>query len=240
MKPEFTIIIPAWNEHEVIGDAIFAVEKFFKGKNFELLIINDGSSDGTAKIVNSLKRKYKNLRLISHSKNMGMGAALSTGFANARGSVVINMDADLTHPLSKVPKMLSWIKKGYDVVICSRYMARGGMKDVPYWRQAISIVCNKIFRFFFWSNIHDMTSGYRAYKNSVAKRINLQSKKFEAPLESSVKSLKLGLKIKEIPIMLGLREKGNSKFNYGSAVRTYIPMLFKLFIYRWFSRRDKL
>jgi len=239
-KKEFTLLIPAWNEHEVIGDAIFAVEKFFKGKNFELLIVNDGSSDNTEKIVNSLRKKYKNLRLITHSENMGMGAAISTGFTHAKGDVVINMDADLTHPLSKIPVMLSAIKEGYDVVICSRYVPEGGMKDVPAGRQVISIAANSIFRLLFWSNIHDMTSGYRAYKTSVAKKINLQSKKFEAPLESSVKSLKLGLKIKEIPIMLGLREKGNSKFNYGSAVRTYIPMLFKLFIYRWFSRRDKL
>lgn len=238
-SPEFTIIIPAWNEHEVIEDAVYAVEKFFKGKDFELLIVNDGSSDNTAKIVNLLRRKYKNLRLISHSKNIGMGAALSTGFAHAKGKVVINMDADLTHPLSKVSKMLSAIHEGYDVAICSRYVPGGGMKDVPLWRQAISVVCNKIFRLLFWSGIHDMTSGYRAYRIDAARKINLQSKGFEAPLESTIRSIKLGLKVREIPITLGLREKGNSKFNYKKAAKTYIPMLFRLFFYRWFARIKK-
>jgi dolichol-phosphate mannosyltransferase len=236
---DFTLLIPAWNEHEVIEDAVSAVEKFFRGKNFELLIVNDGSSDSTAKIVNSLKKKYKNLRLISHSENMGMGAALSTGFAHAKGNVVINMDADLTHPLSKVSKMLSSIKDGYDVVICSRYVPGGRMKDVPLWRQAISVVCNKVFRLLFWSRIHDMTSGYRAYKIGAARKINLRSKGFEAPLESTIRSIKLGLKVKEIPIVLGLREKGNSKFDYKKAAKTYIPMLIRLFFYRWFSRREK-
>jgi dolichol-phosphate mannosyltransferase len=239
MKPEFTIVIPAWNEEAVISDTILAVEKFFRKKNFELLIVNDGSSDRTAEIVKSLQKRYGNLRLISHKKNMGMGAAISTGFANAKGKVVINMDADLTHPLSKVPKMLSEVRNGYDVVICSRYVPGGGMKGIPKWRQAISIIGNAIFRLLFWSSIRDMTSGYRAYKLSAARRINLQSKRFEAPLESSVKCLKLGLKVKEIPLILGVRKKGASKYNYVKAAKTYIPAVIKLFIYRWFGRAEK-
>ncbi|MEM0230831.1 MAG: glycosyltransferase [Candidatus Woesearchaeota archaeon] len=233
--PEFTIVIPAWNEEEAIGEAIAKVEAYFKGRHFELLIVDDGSSDKTALIVKGLMKKYSNLKLVQHAKNLGMGAAISTGFSRARGAVVINMDADLTHPLSKVDEMLRNIERGYDVVICSRYVSGGGMRGIPAWRQAITIVCNWIFRLIFWSGIRDMTSGFRAYRKEAAERISLKSRGFEAPLESSVKIIRMRLKFKEIPLVLGVRRRGSSKFNYKKAFKTYVPAVIKLFLYRWFG-----
>ncbi|MGF3555147.1 MAG: glycosyltransferase family 2 protein, partial [Thermoplasmatota archaeon] len=92
---DFTIVIPAWNEEEVIEETINTVENYFKKKNFELLIVNDGSTDKTTEIVEKLMKKYSNLRLVNHEKNLGMGAALNTGFKNVSSEIVVNMDADL-------------------------------------------------------------------------------------------------------------------------------------------------
>jgi len=100
----------------------------------------------------------------------------------------------------------------------------------------ISIIGNKIFRAVFWSNIHDMTTGYRAYRTEAAKKINLKSRKFESQLEISVKILKKRIKFKEIPLVLGLRKKGTSKFNYIKAFKTYVPTIIRLFFYKWFGR----
>lgn len=234
---DFTIVIPAWNEEEVIKETIERIEDYFKKRNFELLIVNDGSSDKTKEIVEKLMKKYSNLRLINHEKNLGMGAALNTGFKNASSQIIINMDADLTHPLNKIEEMVDLVKKGYDVVIGSRYVRGGGYKGVPFWRRMISFVGGFIiFRLLFLSGIRDMTSGFRAYKKSIIQRLDLKSKRFETPLEISVKILKLKLKFKEIPIILDVRKKGVSKFNYLKAIKTYVPTIIKLFVYRWFSK----
>ncbi len=235
-KPDFTILIPAWNEEDIIRDSVRKIMSYFKNKNFEFLIVDDGSTDKTPSILKELAKKYSKLRVLTHKKNMGMGAALQTGFKNANSPVIITMDADLTHPLSLVSKMLYWINKGYDVVIASRYVRGGGFRDIPKWRQLISIIGNKIFRAVFWSNIHDMTTGYRAYRTEAAKKINLKSRKFESQLEISVKILKKRIKFKEIPLVLGLRKKGTSKFNYIKAFKTYVPTIIRLFFYKWFGR----
>ncbi|MGB9749133.1 MAG: glycosyltransferase [Candidatus Woesearchaeota archaeon] len=236
-KFDFTIVIPAWNEEEVIEETINAIENYFKNKNFELLIVNDGSADNTKKIVEKLMSKYSNLRLINHEKNMGMGAALNTGFNNASSEIIVNMDADLTHPLDKIEEMANLIKQGYDVVIGSRYIKGGGYRGVPFFRRVISFIGGfVIFRIIFLSRIRDMTSGFRAYNKRIIKELNLQSKRFETPLEISVKILKKGLRFKEIPIILDVRKKGVSKFNYIKALKTYAPTIIKLFFYRWFGK----
>jgi len=238
---DFTIIIPAWNEEDMIEETINTIENYFKKRNFELLIVNDGSTDSTKTIVEKLMKRYSNLRLINHKKNLGIGAALKTGFKNASSNVIINMDSDLTHPIDKIEEMVDMVKKGYDVVIGSRYIKGGGFREVPLFRRVISFVGGFIFfRTIFFSRIKDMTSGFRAYNKRIIKELNLKSERFEIQLEISVKIIKKNLKFKEIPIILNVRKKGVSKFNYFKELKIYVPSLIKLFFYRWFQKEDNL
>ena len=140
-----TILLPAYNEEEVIEKSLNTLQDNIKiKKNYEILVINDGSTDKTLEILNQLSRKIKNLRVITHEKNKGLGAAISTGIQNAKGEIIIELDADMTHPLEVIPDMIHKIEQGYDMCIGSRYIKNGGMKNVPLWRVVLSKVVNKI------------------------------------------------------------------------------------------------
>jgi dolichol-phosphate mannosyltransferase len=200
-----TIVVPAYNEEKVIGDLIKEVKKV-KLKH-ELLIINDGSTDKTAEII----KKHKKVRLISHKRNFGLGAALKTGFKEAKGEFIVTMDADLTHPIALIPVLINNLKHS-DVCIASRYIKGGGMKNVPTWRVIISKVANIFFSFIYGIKAKDVTSGFKAYKAEKIKDIEIKRRDFAAQLEIMAKLARKRAKFSEVPIILGVRKKGASKF----------------------------
>jgi glycosyltransferase involved in cell wall biosynthesis len=229
-----TILVPAYNEEDVIERLVDKLCNLKLNDKYEVLIINDGSSDRTEKILKEMCKKYNDLRFISHSINKGLGSALTTGFRNARGNIVVTMDADLTHPLDVLPIMTNCIENGYDMCLASRYVDGGGMKNVPFQRVLLSKYVNTFFAFIYWTKIRDLTTGYRAYKTNKIKNIKLKEKGFAIQLEITINMLKNKAKIKEVPFVLVNRSIGNSKFNFFRVAPKYIFSGLRLFFLRWF------
>lgn len=230
-----TILLPAYNEEEVIEKSLNTLQDNINiKKNYEILVINDGSTDKTLEILNQLSKKIKNLRVITHERNKGLGAAISTGIQNAKGEIIIELDADMTHPLNVLPLMIEKIEEGYDVCIGSRYIKNGGMKNVPLWRVILSRIANKVMSIMYFTSITDLTSGYRAYKTEKIKKIKIEQNGFPIQLEISVKMVKNKANITEVPILLVNRYIGSSKFNFIKTMPKYIPVIIKLFFVRWF------
>lgn len=231
---KLSIIIPAYNEEEVIEKALFTLKENLEIKEpYEILVINDGSTDRTKEILENLSKKIKNLRIISHKKNKGLGGAIKTGIQNAKGEIIIELDADMTHPLDVIPEMIKKINQGYDMCIASRYLPGGGMKNVPIWRILLSKAANKVFSIIYCTKITDLTSGYRAYRSLFMKEIKLSQNDFSIQLEISVIMTKNKAKITETPLVLTNRSIGVSKFNFIRAMPKYIPVIIKLFFIRW-------
>ena len=230
-----TILLPAYNEEEVIEKSIDKIFSTLKLKeDYEILVINDGSTDRTEEIIKKLTKKYKNLRYISHEKNKGLGGAIKTGIKKANGRIIIELDADMTQPIDHVAQMVNKIDEGNDICIASRYIRGGGMKNVPLWRVLLSKLANKAFSIIYFTKITDLTSGYRAYKSSFVKKLDLSQNDFSIQLEISVKMTKNKAKISEIPLILTNRSIGSSKFRFIKAMPKYIPVMIKLFFIRWF------
>src|SRR3989344_5574188 len=229
-----TFLIPCYNEEQVIERTLTSLSsKIATLGESEILVIDDCSTDKTQEILNSLKIKIKNLRIVRHEKNQNLGGALKTGFREAKGEIIVAMDADLTHPIDLIPLMIEPLKNGFDVAFASRYAVGGGMKNVPAWRVALSYCANRFFGIIFITRLGDLTSGFRAYRKGVVNKINLHEKGFAAQLELTVKLIKSKAKIIEIPYTLVNREIGQSKFNLFSAIWKYAYVILKLFIYRW-------
>ena len=208
-KCQFTILIPSYNEEESIKRCIEKIQKVISGE-YEILVINDGSTDKTEQIVQNLN--IRKLRIISHKKNKGLGAALRTGFKNARGEYIITIDADLTHNPNKVNYLIDIAKKNdSDLVIGSRYIKSGGMKNIPLMRVLLSKFFNNFSRVLFSTKIKDLTSGFRVYKKDSIEKINFTSNDFSVQIEIVVKMIREGYKITEVPYILKNREYGNSK-----------------------------
>jgi glycosyltransferase involved in cell wall biosynthesis len=231
-----SIIVPAYNEEEVIGTFIETFMKEIKLKEpYELIIVNDGSTDSTESLVGKYAKKYRFIRLINHKINRGLGKALETGFLNAKGEHIITMDSDLTHPIILIPKLVECCKHN-DVCIASRFVKGGGMMNVPSWRVFISKFVNTVFGILFLSSVKDLTAGFKIYKTEKIKGIKIQQAGFESQLEIMGYLIKKHCRFKEIPYILKNREIGVSKFNFLKVGTRYVLSFLSLVRTRWLDR----
>jgi len=228
-----SIVVPAYNEEEAIGAFI---ESFVKDINlndsYELLIVNDGSTDLTESVVKKYLKRYKFIRLVNHEANRGLGKALETGISKANGAYIITMDSDLTHPIGLIPKLVECCRDN-DVCIASRYVKGGGMRNVPSWRVFISKCVNTLLGILFFCSVKDITAGFKIYRSKKIKEIKIKRKGFESQVEIMVYLMKRHCKFKEIPFILKNRELGTSKFNLFRMGAKYVLSVLSLVKYRW-------
>lgn len=230
-----TVVAPAYNEEDVIE----AFARTFDDRapaDWELLVVDDGSTDSTQEILVQLSEEIQRLSVVTHETNAGMGAALITGFEHATGAVVITMDADLSHPMELAPSLVAECEN-FSAAFGSRYVAGGGMVGVPGWRVAVSRAANVVMRLLFRSSVRDMTTGYRAYRRDAVRRLGLTGRGFETQLEITVRLLASGGKIAELPMVLTNRDIGESKMRYGKLLPVYGRMVASLVPLRWTPQR---
>ena len=224
-----TILAPAYNEEPVIEKFVHSVMRTLQGVfSFELIIVNDGSTDGTGEILSCLRMQYDNLVVVTHPTNQGLGAGLVTGFKHSQGDIVVTMDADLSQSPELVMSLVKQIKNGADIVIGSRYVPGGGMEGVPWWRQAISRLGNVLIRTITSIPAKDCTSGLRAYKKYLLDDLKEVGKGFDVQL-TLLRQLYINCSpiIKEVPLLLKERVAGQSKMRYLTLIPKYIVLLAK-------------
>lgn len=205
MKTELSVIIPAYNEEKRLGPYLVPVLKFFE-KNyprFELIIVDDGSTDQTANQVRQAITDYPKARLISYKPNRGKGYAVRVGVLDSAGTNVLFMDADLSTPLDQVPKILSELENA-DIVIGSRAKAGSDIRQrPPLFRRFASFVFDQIkYAFVGLREFEDTQCGFKAFKGDLARQIFALSKidRFMFDVEILYIAKKSGYKIKEIPV----------------------------------------
>jgi dolichol-phosphate mannosyltransferase len=227
-----TILVPAYNEEDSISDLVFALrDRMPLSESYEILVVNDGSTDATQTILETLAASIPTLRIVNHPHNMGLGCALRSGFRAAQGRIIVTMDADLTHPPELIPRMLE--ASDADVVIASRYVRGGGMASVPWWRAALSVAANAVFRLLFATKVRDITAGFKAYHAECVRTLEITSRGFEAQLEITIRLVAQGATFREIPYVLTTRQHGASKMRYLKLISTYLRTVVRLFVLRW-------
>jgi dolichol-phosphate mannosyltransferase len=218
---EKLLIIPTYNESENINAILEAV--FDLGQNFHVLIIDDGSPDGTAEMVKNQFSNYPGqLFLEERVGKLGLGTAYIHGFrwALAKGyRFIFEMDADFSHNPKDLDKLYHACKTGGgDVAVGSRYVKAGKVENWPWVRVFISKGASIYTRFITWMPVKDPTAGFVCYKREVLEAINLDKISFVGyafQIEMKFASWKLGFKIKEVPITFIDRRFGVSKMNKG-------------------------
>lgn len=225
-----SVVVPCYNEEENVEDVYKSLSSALgnAGKEYEILFVDDGSKDSTKQVLDKIRASDVRVVVVPHDVNKGLGKALETGFKNSSGSVIVTTDADSTHDPSLIPKMAELVETGNDVVIGSRYVSGGKMLNVPFYRVMISKFAGFAIRLVFgmWK-VKDTTSGYRAYSRMV-KKISVDSSGFQSEVEILYKMNRLGAKITEIPIVLEMRKKGNSKFRLFRIAKQYAKLVASL------------
>jgi dolichol-phosphate mannosyltransferase len=230
---KLTILAPAYNEQDVIADFVNAVSGAAP-EDAEILVVDDGSTDGTAAILEELRGDHPQVRVVAHSRNRGLGAALATGFREATGTVIVTMDADLSHPLELIDRLVAACEHA-DAAYGSRYVPGGGMIGVPWWRRLISRAANIVLRIAYLAPVQDLTTGYRAYRSAAVRDLTVTGQRFEAQLEISIRLISAGRHIVEIPLVLENRAAGESKMRYLSLIPAYASMALRMLAVRWLS-----
>ena len=238
------VIIPTYNERENIENIIRAV--FGLDKVFHILIIEDGSPDGTAAIVKKLQEEYPDrLFMVERKGKLGLGTAYIAGFKWALAhnyQYIFEMDADFSHNPQDLPRLYkACAEDGSDVAIGSRYVSGVNVVNWPMGRVLMSYFASKYVRFITGIPIHDTTAGFKCYRRRVLETIdldNIQFKGYAFQIGMKFMAYKCGFKITEVPVIFINRELGTSKMN-GSIFGEAVFGVIKLKIGSWFHKYPK-
>ena len=218
---EKLVIIPTYNEKENISNILHAI--FNLNDGFHVLVIDDGSPDGTAQIVKELVSKFSDKLFIEERiGKLGLGTAYIHGFKWAIEKdyqFIFEIDADFSHNPNDLPRLYNACKnEGADVAVGSRYVKGGGVVNWPSNRIALSKGASLYTRMITWMPVKDPTAGFVCYKKEVLDTINLDEIRFVGyafQIEMKFAAWKLGFKVKEVPIIFQDRTYGVSKMNKG-------------------------
>jgi len=228
-----SVIIPAYNEEKNIAKTLEEIDNYLSKQSYdyEILVINDGSKDGTVEKVKSLLSRIRNLRLIDDKENHGKGYSVRQGMLETRGDFRLFTDADNSTSIDQVEKIWPETEKGYDIVIGSRDI-KGAVLDPPqpFIRNIILGEGFKLFRKFvigLWG-IEDTQCGFKCFTKRAAEKISSKCKidRFAFDPEMLIIAKKLGYKIKEIPVYW--KNNPNSRVKISSMIK----MALDLFVIR--------
>ncbi|NQT49988.1 glycosyltransferase family 2 protein [Candidatus Kuenenbacteria bacterium] len=206
-NPVLSVVMPCLNEEETIGECIRKIKLSFSESNIdgEILVCDNGSTDRSVTIATEMGAR------VVHEPKRGYGNAYQTAFKNARGKYFIMADADNTYDLSQIHQFLSKLNDGYEFVTGSRYLSPEGKKNIARSHRIIgNPMITALLNYFFGVKYSDVYCGYRAFTREAYEKIAPVSPGMEFNLELAVNAWKSGLKITEIPIVLGPR-KGVAK-----------------------------
>jgi dolichol-phosphate mannosyltransferase len=239
------VVIPTYNEQENISliiDAVLALPK-----DFDILIVDDNSPDGTAEIVKHLQQGYNTaansrLHLLQRQGKQGLGTAYLAGFAYALEhgyEFILEMDADFSHdPKDLVKLYLSCAEEGYDLSVGSRYVTGVNVVNWPMGRVLLSYFASAYVRLITSLPIHDTTAGFVCYRRKVLETIPLHEVKFVGyafQIEMKFTAWKYGFNLTEVPIIFTERVRGQSKLSAGIFKEAFFGVI-QMTIKSWFRK----
>lgn len=229
-KIELSIVSPMFNEADNIQSTVREIKKVMKSyrRGWELILVNDGSTDNTLKLARDISRHDHHIKVISYTPNIGRGRALRTGFASAGGEIIVTIESDLSWHASHILKIVRELEKdkSIDIVLGSPYVSGGRTENVPFKRLLISKLGNKILSFVMKGDFKMATQMLRGYRREVIDSLDLESERKAIHLEIFSKALACGYRFKEIPAVLKGRPGGKSKFKFKATVISHFLFSF--------------
>jgi len=238
-----SLIIPCFNEAEGIPQLCSRLRELCAGLSLnggtEVIFVDDGSVDGTADVI---RREGGGLpyRIVTHERNLGLGHALRTGFAESRGREVVTLDSDCTYePMQAIP-LLELLRQGNDVVTGSPYHPDGEVVNVPGWRLLLSKTLSHLYWIIVPVHLYTYTSCFRAYRREALAVLDSRDPGFLAVTELLVSAILKGLRVAELPARLTSRRFGQSKIRTAAVAMSHLRYLARVLLARAGGRRSSM
>ena len=234
-----SLLVPVHNESEILENSVEEIYLYMESLEdryrWELVLVNDGSSDDSGEIASSLASTRENMAVFHHRINRNLGGALQTGFARCRGDYIVVLDADLSFSPDHIePLLVEAIETSADIVVASPYMKGGRTSAVPKSRLMLSRIVNWLLRLTSPIDIHTFTSMVRAYRREFIQNLNLKSETFAVSPEIINKAALLRARIREIPAHLdwSFQQKAPGRVSGMRVVSGILQGLMTSFIFR--------
>jgi len=209
---KISIVVPCFNEIETIKEITSKIVNTLNKYQYEILVIDDCSTDGSLKILNEIQSNNKNIKILSNSKNLGKGASLRKGFEEATGEIICIQDADLEYDPIDLIKMINLIIEGSaDVVFGSRFRGNGPVRANLYINRVANFIITTLTNIFTNLSLTDIECCYKVFKKKDIQRIDLKENRFGIEPELTIKLANLNLKIFEVGISYYGRTKDEGK-----------------------------
>ena len=209
---KISVVIPCFNEINTISEIIQKINKALNKYQFEVLVIDDCSTDGCVALLEKLKLNNKNVRVIFNSKNLGKGASLRKGFDEAKGEIICIQDADLEYDPNDLIPMIDLIISGFaDVVIGSRFRGNGPVRANLFINRVANFIITTLTNIFTNLSLTDIECCYKVFKKDDIQKINLRENRFGIEPELTIKLANLNLRIFESGISYYGRTKDEGK-----------------------------
>lgn len=243
LATDLSIVIPCYNEAEGIPAMrerlLGVLPALLRRGSLELILVDDGSSDGTGRLLKEAFADIPEARVVQHERNRGLGAALRTGFAEVSGAVVVTCDSDGTYPFAEIPALLDRLTPDVDIVTASPYHPEGGIENVPAYRVTISKGASLCYRLLVDPRIHTYTALFRACRREVIEQAATHADGFLMVTELLVEARLRGFTVVEYPAVLRVRQYGQSKARVLRITRTHLDYMAGLVGRRLFGRSGR-
>lgn len=223
-----TLIIPCYNEKDGLPQLIArldAMRMLGHMEGWEVLLVNDGSKDGTGDILDNLAYRLPWVRVAHHVRNKGLGAAVRTGFAHSDSPIVCTMDSDCTFAPETLPRMVAMLQEGADIVTASPWSPESEKSTCHPLRGLLSKGASTIYRLILGDAVHSFTPMHRAYRREVIKKIQFESNGFSAIAEILIRAMSQGFRVKELPMPVAKRQFGESKINIFGSIMSHLSLM---------------
>ena len=225
--PPVTVIVPCYNEEAGLP---FLLERLRKMRahgadDWSFLFVDDGSSDGT---FGALLRAAQNehwIEVVRHPENLGLGAALRTGFDQARSPIVCSIDSDCTYPPEKLPELAALVDDGAQIVTASAWHPDSASAEGSAIRLWLSRMVSGLYKLLIGQDVYTFTCLFRAYRTDSIRRIRFRSSGFAAVAEIMLRAMLTGFVVREVPMRLESRRFGESKLKVGDAIMAHVRLL---------------
>ncbi len=224
MQADVLVVVPTYNEAENIELIASAV----RSHEMNLLIVDDGSPDGTGDIADRLAASDEGISVLHRTEKQGLGPAYAAGFSwglENGADIICEMDADFSHDPNDLPRLIEAVGAGADLAIGSRYVPGGGVENWPWHRRALSRGGNIYAGIMLGTKIRDMTAGFRAFRAEALRKLDFgkcEASGYGFQVEMAWAASAVGLDVREVPIIFRDRTRGTSKMGMGIAIEAML------------------